>query len=149
MGEVEKKCFTALPGKGGHSGLVPSKLCVPAWRGSEEFYSNGSERACSARGHAPDWLVGRQESASSTFWFQPVWGLVLVDSTPLTSPTWWGFQYLQSSSEILCIPCWKQDPAPRLHYCFLTAPPLSLHPLPSLISTCLNCPSELKEGHGG
>ena len=29
----------------------------------------------------------------------------------------------------------NQDPAPRLHYCFLTAPPLSL------ISNCLNLPS--------
>ena len=28
----------------------------------------------------------------------------------------------------------------RLHYCFLAAPPLSLHPLPSLISSCLNLP---------
>ena len=34
----------------------------------------------------------------------------------------------------------NQDPAPRLHYCFLTSPPLSLHPLPSLISNCLNLP---------
>ena len=31
----------------------------------------------------------------------------------------------------------NQDPAPRLHYCYLTAPPLSLHPFPSLISNCL------------
>ena len=31
-----------------------------------------------------------------------------------------------------------QDPAPRLCYCLLTLPPLSLHPLPSLISKCLN-----------
>ena len=31
----------------------------------------------------------------------------------------------------------NQDAAPRLHYCFLTAP-LSLHSLPSLISSCLN-----------
>ena len=27
-----------------------------------------------------------------------------------------------------------------LHYCFLTAPPLSLHPLPSLVSSYLNLP---------
>ena len=31
-------------------------------------------------------------------------------------------------------------PNPRLYYCFFTAPPLSLHPLPSLISNCLNLP---------
>ena len=31
----------------------------------------------------------------------------------------------------------NQDAAPRLHCCFLAAPPLSLHPLPSLINNCL------------
>ena len=31
-----------------------------------------------------------------------------------------------------------QVPAPRLYYCFLTVLPSSLHPLPSLISNCLN-----------
>ena len=34
----------------------------------------------------------------------------------------------------------NQDPAPRLYYYFFTVPPLSLHPLPSLISSCLNLP---------
>ena len=33
LGEVEKNSFIALPGKGGHSGLMPSKLCVPTWEG--------------------------------------------------------------------------------------------------------------------
>ena len=28
-GEVEKKSFLVLPGKWDHSGLMPSKLCVP------------------------------------------------------------------------------------------------------------------------
>ena len=38
-------------------------------------------------------------------------------------------------------PLWEnQDPAPRLYYCFVTVPPLSLHPLPSLLSNCLNLP---------
>ena len=32
----------------------------------------------------------------------------------------------------------NQDLAPRLYYFSLTVPPLSLHPLPSLISNCLN-----------
>ena len=31
----------------------------------------------------------------------------------------------------------NQDPAPRLHYCFLASPSLFLHPLTSLISNCL------------
>ena len=34
----------------------------------------------------------------------------------------------------------NQDPAPRLHYCFLISLPLFLHPLPFLISNCLNLP---------
>ena len=38
MDEVEKSSFIALPGKGGHSGLMPPRLCHPPWRGSEEFY---------------------------------------------------------------------------------------------------------------
>ena len=45
-GEVEKNSFIALPGKGGHSGLVPSKNCVSqpgGWGGfGKEFYSNSS-----------------------------------------------------------------------------------------------------------
>ena len=32
-GEVEKNSFIALPGKGGHSRLMPSRLYVPHWRG--------------------------------------------------------------------------------------------------------------------
>ena len=42
LGEVEKKSFIALPGKGGHSGLVPSKTVCPNPGGfGEEFYSSG------------------------------------------------------------------------------------------------------------
>ena len=38
----------------------------------------------------------------------------------------------------MCIP-WGST-APELHCCFLSVSPLSLHPLPSLISNCLNLP---------
>ena len=34
----------------------------------------------------------------------------------------------------------SKDPAPRLRYCFLAAPPLSLPPLPFLINNGLNLP---------
>ena len=34
----------------------------------------------------------------------------------------------------------NKDPTPRPYSGFLTVPPLSLHPLPSLISKCLNLP---------
>ena len=36
----------------------------------------------------------------------------------------------------------NQDHAPRLPYCLLTSPPWSLHPLPSLNSSCMNLPFE-------
>ena len=40
---LEKNSFIALPGKGGHSGLVPLKTVCPNLGGfGEEFYSNGS-----------------------------------------------------------------------------------------------------------
>ena len=43
LDEVEKNSFIALPGKGGHRGLVPLKNCVPNPGGfGEEFYSSGS-----------------------------------------------------------------------------------------------------------
>ena len=32
-GEVEKNSFIALPGKWGHSWLMPSRLYIPHWRG--------------------------------------------------------------------------------------------------------------------
>ena len=41
LGEVEKESFIALPGKGGHSRLLPQKTLCPNPGGSdEEFYSN-------------------------------------------------------------------------------------------------------------
>ena len=33
LGELEKHSFIALPGKGGHSRLIPPKLCVLTWSG--------------------------------------------------------------------------------------------------------------------
>ena len=42
----------------------------------------------------------------------------------------------------------KQDPVSRLHYFFLTVPPWSLNPLPSLINNCWTCSLELR-GHEG
>ena len=32
LGEVEKGSFIALPGRGGHSGVIHSKSHGPAWR---------------------------------------------------------------------------------------------------------------------
>lgn len=37
MGEAEERSFDCFAGKGGHSGLVPSRLPGPPWVGGEEF----------------------------------------------------------------------------------------------------------------
>ena len=43
LGEVEKNSFIALPGKGGHSRLLPQNTVCPNLGGlDEEFYSSGS-----------------------------------------------------------------------------------------------------------
>ena len=39
----------------------------------------------------------------------------------------------------------NKDLAPLLHYCFLTVPPLFLHSLTSVISSCLNLPFGTQE----
>ena len=63
--------------------------------------------------------------------------------------TWsiWFLRVLQKSSKtVFCYPLrWNQDPAPRLHYCFLAAPPLSLHCLLCLVNNCLNLPFGIQE----
>ena len=111
--------------------------------GSEEFYSNGSKRARSAGGHSSDWFVVRlsrsQHHRPSGSNRSGVY--VLVGSTQLTSPTWWGLQCLQNSSKVLlCVSLeGEPGPCPKAALLFLlTAPPLSPGPLPSRISICLN-----------
>ena len=43
LGEAEMNNIIVLPGKGGHSGLMPLKtLCPNQGEFGEEFYSNGS-----------------------------------------------------------------------------------------------------------
>ena len=37
LGEIGKNTFIAVPGKAGHSGLVPSKLCVPTQKSLMSF----------------------------------------------------------------------------------------------------------------
>ena len=48
-----------------------------------------------------------------------------------------GFSSVELKDIVMYIP-WGGTRTPRVHYCLLTAPPWSLHPLPSLISNCLN-----------
>ena len=51
----------------------------------------------------------------------------------VTELNWKEFNHI-----VMCFPKGgTRTPPPRLHYSFFTAPPLSLHPLPSLIRKCL------------
>ena len=51
--------------------------------------------------HQAPWCWGNrvmiQESQSSTFWFQPIWGDMLVVSVHLTSSTCWGFGFSKTA----------------------------------------------------
>ena len=121
--------FVALPDKGGHRGLMPSRLHAPTWKGNEEFYSNGSKRVWSAH----EYPSGSNKSGV----------YLLVNRRQLASSTWGGFQYLQDNSKILfCVSLeGKPGPCPKASLLFLlTAPPLSPYPLFSLISNCVNLP---------
>ena len=63
MDAVEKNSFIALPGKGGHSRLIPSKLSVTppgAVVESLEF----KEQTWSTHGHSSNWLVVRSVGLS-------------------------------------------------------------------------------------
>ena len=66
---------------------------------------------------------------------------MLAGSIPLSSPTWWGFLHLQTSSKIVF---WvtlggagDRDPSPQL-LCFCMVPPSFPHPLPSLLLLLLS-----------
>ena len=66
MGEVEKNSFIAFPGKGGHSGLTPSKLCPNL--GCEESYSQGAGVADKDQGACRACVPSIQRS-SGIRWF--------------------------------------------------------------------------------
>ena len=66
LGEVEKNSFTALQGKGGHSRLMPSKLCVlDLEEGVRYFIVMVQRGGCDQFRDSSDWL--EVKSVSSTF----------------------------------------------------------------------------------
>ena len=73
-------------------------------------------------------------------WCLVVPGLVLV--VLLSDFHLLGVLVLQKNSKILLCIFLEEEPGPALslHCGLLTAPPWSLHPLPSLISNCMNLP---------
>ena len=80
-----------------------------------------------------------QESALLNFWFEPVWEFCACEQQ-LTPPTWWGVSVStkQCKDTVLCIPEGEPGPFSKAALFFLGYPLWSLHPLPSLISSCLN-----------
>ena len=76
--------------------LMPSRLCVSPGGGSEESMKFKEQGAVNL--WTLFWLVGGEVIRSQHH--QPFAGVyMLVGSMQATSPTWWGFQYLQSSSK--------------------------------------------------
>ena len=111
--EVEKNSFNTLPGKGGSAWADALKTVYPALdkvvRGFIEMVQRG-RRDLFMDTLLIGWQWGNRESASSTFWFQQVWGLLLVSLLQLTTSTRWGFQsvfrlFCRTVKDIvLCIP---------------------------------------------
>ena len=88
FGEAENS-FTALPGKEGHSKLIPSKLCVPAQSGVEESYCNGlgsrvvDKDRCAGRACIPSIQISEDQQC----WHQlGLWyAFVVLEATELWS----------------------------------------------------------------
>ena len=99
----------------GHSGLMLSRLCSHLEGVVRSLYCNGPKKAWwrPAPGPSSDWLVvSKWASASSTSGFNWSGVSVPVGGTQLTSPTWWGFQYLQNSSKVEFCVSFEGDPGP-------------------------------------
>ena len=107
LGEVEKNSFIALPGKGGHSGLVPSKLCHDLEAVVKSFIGmvqRGYDQLVDIL--LTGWWGGKWESASSTFWFQQVWGLRACGqhTVNISHPVGVSVSAKQLKDIVLCIP---------------------------------------------
>ena len=73
MGKVEKKSFIAWPGKGGHSGLMLSKLC-PDLEGVVRSWIIMVKKGMISSWHSSDGLVMRKVGVSNinlVLTFQP------------------------------------------------------------------------------
>ena len=108
--------------------------------GSEKFYSNCSKRLDQLLDIL---LIGKWESASSTFWFQLVLDLhTCVQHTVNFSHL---VGVLESAKQlkdiVMCIPWWGTRTLPQgCTIVSLDCSSLISHPLPSLINNCLNLP---------
>ena len=150
--EVRKNSFIALPGEGGHSGLLPLKTVCPNMGGfGEEFLEQWLKDGVADKiGSVQDLHPLNQASSA----------LIFMNSSGSSNPDWriltpficFFFSFVKCSKILLLI-CVsleaERGSCPRLHYCFLTAPSFfPPYPLPSLISTFQICPLAFREGHG-
>ena len=118
----------------------PQNLCPNLGGFGEEFYSDGSRAALPIRLRCVQHLHSFNLASGCllilmTFFVSLIWPQ-LVFSGVKNASTCWGLQFCNSSKVLLCVSLKVESgPARSLHSCFLTAPPLSLHPLPALISS--------------
>ena len=110
--------------------------------------------------HLSGWWWGKWESALSSSWFQSVWGLHACGEHTVNFSHLGGWVSVPVNSTKILL--WVSlegawDSARRLHYLLFldcsflvsASPHFFLHPLPSLVSNCLNLPLELSGGHEG
>ena len=101
-------------------------------------------------------FIGKIWGEGCRVWLSSHWSVVGEEGAALGilgsawsyhPPSRWGLSFLQKNSKVLLSIFLEvnQDPASRLHYCFLPRPPSFLHFHPPLISNHL----ELREGLGG
>ena len=107
---------------------------------------------CWLNGHEFEQTPGDSEGQGSLVCCSP-WDPKEVDTTgkPNTSSFGWGFSSIEELKDtVLCLLWGRTRMLPEgCSIFFLAAPPLSLDPLPSLISNCLNLPLELRDCRGG
>ena len=130
-----KKKRTALllcQAKWRHSGLMSWKtVCANPGELCEDFYSNGSRvglligLGCVKGLHSFNLVSGNLLMSFSGF-FNLASGGLLWNEECWHLPFVGGFSSVKSSKILFCVSLEvNQDTAPRLHYCFLAAPPSS------------------------
>ena len=75
LSEVEKESFITSPGKGSHSGILPQKALFPNLEGLVRSFIGIVQRGRDQHILLMGCWRGKQESESSAFRFQLVWGL--------------------------------------------------------------------------
>ena len=138
---IEKDNFVSLLGKGGHSGLMPSKPCVPTWGREWESFIIIVQRG-SLHGHSSDGWAVRQVGISINL--RSSWSGVclFVGSIPsliINLSHLREFQFLQNNSKdiVVCVHWWGVRTLPQ-GSSWLFIPGLAP---PPLINSCLPQPT--------